>query len=228
MHNENLEPTKYVLSVITEVAYLEIPTRDAICAFQKRVVGGTQMVNVIQRTLINLWRSLCQVGSFVHRNDYTVNWIFRSLALAGFMFLILDRMYDMQATISTTGSDPNNALAYPFALTNNSRYLAISDVKWQCNVVKLISKSGSMIDGALIHSQSPSRIPPGKTANITCSSSMYIDGPHVAGLILISVSYRMLFMTFEVKDVPFRWSGRTSNPQWVRGNFANPHALQQE
>jgi len=175
-----------------------------------------------------LWRAARWVGCLIRRNDYTVNWIFRVLALIGFLLLMLDRQYDMQATISATASDPNNALAYPFAVTNNSRYLAITDVHWECNLVKLVSKGGSTVTDSIVHSQSPAAIPPGKTVNISCSSSIYIEGPHTAGLILISITYKMAFRTFEVKDVPFRWSGLTSNPQWVRGDFASPHPVEHD
>ncbi len=165
-----------------------------------------------------LWRAARGVGGFLRRYDFQVNWVFRVLALLGFVYLVLDRIYETSATISATGADPNDALAYPFALTNNSHLFTIRKLHFECTVVKLISKGGSTIENSTTESTTLLEVLPGKTVNFACSS-YYIEGPHIAGVVQISASYKMALLPFEVKDVPFRWGGKTANPQWVRGDF---------
>jgi hypothetical protein len=131
--------------------------------------------------------------------------------------------------LSATGSDPNDAMAYPFALTNNSHFFTLREISWKCYVVKLISKDGRAdIENTDLNRGSTLDARPGNSINFSCFGKkaltpMWVEGPFAIGEVLISVYYSTSIGKRSVENVRFTWEGETSNPQWIRGDYADDH-----
>jgi hypothetical protein len=154
---------------------------------------------------------------------------FAVLGTVGCIGFFYEQHYATYATVSVTGSDPNDAMAYPFALTNNSHVFTLSEISWRCYIVKMISKNGGTdIENTDLNRGSANEVRPGSSTNFSCFGKkaltpMWIEGPFAVGEILISVYYRTAIGKRSVENVKFTWEGETSNPQWIRGDYADDH-----
>jgi hypothetical protein len=168
-------------------------------------------------------------------------WILRKLAdvfwraatLLSVGYLVYDRIYEADATLAASASDPNFAFEFPFTITNNSHVFAIRDVNWSCQYLRIKWGSDNTIDRSQAINGSANVIGPGKNLNIECSilgpKSHVIRTPdkqHIdEAVIKISLAYRAeLFGIFSLQRHPepttFTWFADASNPQWIKGDFA--------
>jgi hypothetical protein len=65
-------------------------------------------------------------------NERMWTWFFRVLTLVSVSYLVSDRIYEMDATISSPASDPKNAFLFPFSIQNNSHIFRIKNIQWAC------------------------------------------------------------------------------------------------
>jgi hypothetical protein len=69
-----------------------------------------------------------------------VNIFFRLATLVSVGYLVADRIYETNASISSPAPDPRNPLDSPFTITNNSHIFTIRNVEWYCYVHYLNTK----------------------------------------------------------------------------------------
>jgi hypothetical protein len=190
----------------------------------------SRWVSLLRSLLRSLWR----------HHEKIASWTFRFLALPGIAYLVYDRIFEADVTISSVASDPQYAFRYPFTITNNSRIFSIRDVRWSCQAIRLVTTLGARVaDGQTINGTT-SVIPEAQSLNIMCNlwgpgSSMapyprvpVIGGPmpvsFVDARIRIALEYKLdFFGLFSFSRKPsalFTWAADASNPQWVRGEFA--------
>ena len=68
----------------------------------------------------------------------------RLVTLASVAYLVYDRIYESDATLSVSASDPNFAFEFPFTITNNSHVFAIRNVKWSCHILSIKFEKGNV------------------------------------------------------------------------------------
>jgi hypothetical protein len=159
--------------------------------------------------------------------------LFRIATLLSVGYLVYDRVYEADATLSASASDPTFAFAFPFTITNNSHMFVIREVKWACQALKVKFGNNNTIADSQIIRGSTSAIERGQSLNIDCS----IVGPnshffHTDGkvsideaVVKIALSYDAdFFGWFSLHRTPeptiFTWFTDATNPQWIKGNFA--------
>jgi len=162
-------------------------------------------------------------------------WTFRFITLAAFAYLVADRLYETDATISVSASDPNDPLLFPFTITNISHIFSIRDVHWNCGVESIKTPTGTIQNmGFRPREGEETIIKPGQTINIDCDligpSAGFFPGVKTFKEIKLQIaaSYSIeIFGLYSWKrttqPVRFAWFSNASNPQWVRGDFANSY-----
>lgn len=183
-----------------------------------------------------LWRYIVGTAAWVaawawrHRWDFWSG-LFRFATLLSVGYLVYDRIYEADATLSISGSDPAFAFEFPFTITNNSHIFTIRNVKWMCEHLKTKAIGVNASDNKL-RTGTVSSIKPGQALNFDCSvfgpRSNFIRTPRVKideAVIRITLAYDAdLFGWYTLARKPepttFTWWGTSSNPQWVRGDFA--------
>lgn len=172
----------------------------------------------LHKRMRHLWRLLA-VG------------FWRGATLLSVSYLVYDRIYETDATISAPASDPNFPFTFPFSITNNSHVFAIRNVTWTCQYIKLLWGNDNQITDSREIRGSVSEILPGHNLNFDCAAigptSRFIrsDKAHVsAAEIQIAVTYEAsLFGLFGLSRHPsptkFTWFSDAANPQWVKGDF---------
>jgi hypothetical protein len=189
-----------------------------------------------------LWIWLCDrffwVASWLWHHPGKVvvtlwGFFFRVLTLVSVGYLVYDRIYEADATISASASDPKYPFTFPFTITNNSHVFAISRVEWACHALDVKWEVNNEMSNSMLVSGSRSVIPPGQVLNIDCE----VVGPNSAGVrwskdikitsatIEIAVAYESdFFGVFSIRRQPrptrFTWFSEASNPQWIKGEFA--------
>jgi hypothetical protein len=158
-------------------------------------------------------------------------WLWRIPTLLGVVWLVYDRVYEADATLSAPASDPTFAFEFPFAITNNSHIFTIRNVKWTCNHIRTKWANGGGDNNQAV-AGTVTAIEPGGTLNFDCSlvgpNSHVLRMPKVKideAIVRINISYDAdLFGWFRLHRTPssvtFTWWGDASNPQWIRGDFA--------
>jgi hypothetical protein len=159
---------------------------------------------------------------------------FRVATLLSVSYLVYDRIYEADVTISAAASDPNFPFSFPFTITNNSHIFAIKNVTWNCRPIIIKWGNGNVLsEGNMIIRGVTSVIDAGKNLNIDCSiigpnsRFMHTSGPVKidAATLAIEVSYKAdFFSVFSMTRHPtpslFTWFANATNPQWIKGDFA--------
>jgi hypothetical protein len=156
---------------------------------------------------------------------------FRLATLASVSYLVFDRLYETEATITSPASDPKNPFAFPFAITNSSHLFAIHDVRWTCEIESLKVGNVSLQRVGELHG-SGGTIGPGQSINLQCQGASPIshfvrtekEMPVKEAEIRIAVEYksRIFSMGDWVRrpSAKFTWYPMASNPQWIKGEIA--------
>jgi hypothetical protein len=163
-------------------------------------------------------------------HERVMTWLFRIFTLLSVSYLIFDRLYEMDATISATGNDKNDPLQFPFALINNSHIFSIREVNWVCHIDKFKYENNAQIDNVgLMYSDRGliEEIPPGGIFNLKCSSLISGgDAKLQNGKIDISEEYTVdIFGIYNWRRKPrittFTWyvGDTDGHSQWVKGAF---------
>src|SRR5579859_7322674 len=96
-------------------------------------------------------------------------WLFRSLTLLSFCYLIYDRIYETSATVSVSASDPRNPLdMFPFSINNNSHLFEIRDIRWGCQIITARNEYGEILRNMMLSQGTKSVIEKGGNLNISC------------------------------------------------------------
>jgi len=176
--------------------------------------------------LPKIWRGRRRVAQCL----LTVFW--RGTTLLSLAYLVYDRIYETSATISASASDPKSPFTFPFTITNNSHMFSINNVRWNCHAISIAAENNIRFDNTNIIVGSRSTIPPGQVLNIDCnvvgSTSRIIrfnDLHFTEAVLEIDLLYDAnLFGVIPMHRRPpatrFTWIASASNPQWVRGDFA--------
>lgn len=194
------------------------------------------MILVLNLVSVGMWCLGSGAFWIWHHRWKTAKWIailfWRGVTLLSIGYLVYDRVYEADATLSASASDPTFAFAFPFTITNNSHIFVIRNVRWSCQALHIKWGNNNRIENSQIISGSRSEIAAGQPLNIDCS----IVGPNSrfvhtdAGIkvdqatIRIVLEYDADFLFFRLHRTPpptlFTWWGSASNPQWIKGNPA--------
>lgn len=161
------------------------------------------------------------------------SWFFRFLTFLSVSYLVYDRVYEADATIAASASDPAFPFTFPFTITNNSHISAIENVRWDCRYLHVEFGDHNTLNAGQLIQGSTSRIAAGKTLNINCDAvgpkSRFVhmsERPKVASaVLLIELSYTSNFFgLYPLHRHPtptrFTWFADATNPQWIKGDFA--------
>jgi hypothetical protein len=171
----------------------------------------------------------------------TVTNVFRLFTLLSVGYLVYDRIFETDASISVQASDPNDALEFPFSINNNSHLFSISNIHWNVAMIHAKSKIlGSTVNFGRneFDNGTVSMIDPGRNLNlkfdVLSPTSPYIKiqgekGKFTDAELELSLVYDVnLFGLYNWTRHPtptrFSWIGDATNPQWIRGAFAEPPA----
>jgi hypothetical protein len=181
------------------------------------------------RRVRTIWRRLWTITRcFWFDKTQIITWLLRTITVLGFSYLILERMYESNLTVSVVASDPEDPFRYPFSINNNSHLWSVSNIQWYC---LLISIQGPHLDMGrnVLASDSVSNIPAGRKLNISCASSIIQPMPKITSAVIeialshdINIDIWVIHHQWHRYPDPtlFTWAGRASNPQWIRGEFA--------
>jgi hypothetical protein len=167
-------------------------------------------------------------GWFWYDKSLLMTWLFRFLTLTSVFYLVYDRLHETNLTVSVVGSDPNDPFKYPFSIKNSSHIFSMSTIQWKCLLIS-VEGAGLHMGHDVLGFSTVSTIPAGQNLNITCDPSNIFriePKPKITlAVIQILLSYNVdILWLIHWRRVPdpaiFTWAGNTSNPQWVRGNFA--------
>jgi hypothetical protein len=170
------------------------------------------------------WRSL----------DVAANWFFRILTLMSVGYLVFDRLYETSVTVSAPVPNALKAVAFPFAITNNSHLFAVKNVEWQCIAAHLMTDTREPVENTTLVSGSTTEIRPGETINVNCNRPhtprgtgqiIGTTGQLVEGRMVIRVRYNVkIFGVFSWTRYPapteFNLFTDGTPPRWIRGRFA--------
>jgi hypothetical protein len=101
----------------------ELPESKTRRALRMLVQSWDYLASVIKAVIFWIWRLI------------TVNNAFRFLTLMSVGYLVYDRVFETDASVSVQASDPNDAFEFPFSINNNSHLFSISNIHW--NVVMI-------------------------------------------------------------------------------------------
>ena len=202
--------------------------------------------SITRRALRMLVQSLNYIGTGLKAVVFwiwgliTVTNVFRLFTLLSVGYLVYDRVYETDASISVQASDPNDAFEFPFSINNNSHLFSISNIHW--NVI-MIHALGNISGSPLAHfgrnefdNGTVSMIDPGRNLNlkfdILSPTSPYIktqgekwkftDAELELSLVYDVNLFGLYNWTRHPTPTRFTWIGDATNPQWIRGAFAKP------
>jgi len=154
---------------------------------------------------------------------------FRIATLLSVSYLVYDRIYEADATISASASDPRAALMFPFTITNNSHIFVIRDVRWNCKYILLVSGipgfEGARFENTAAINGTRAAIEAGRSFNFDCNLLGPKTSPITTAVLDVGLTYRSdFFGWFSLVRHPsptrFTWVSSASNPQWIKGDFA--------
>ena len=125
-------------------------------------------------------------------------------------------------------SDQNTALDNPISLRNVSNLFTIKHLQWICTILHSSFERNIKISDTKIYSTGYiSMIAPGGILNISCNKStsgpgIKVDNANIIeAAIELSVEYdaEIFWLSFHrhPDPFPFRWVGKISQPQWIKG-----------
>ena len=193
--------------------------------------------NLLLRTLWYFGEAIQKTAAWIlHHRLQATEWLliffWRSLTLLSVSYLVYDRIYETDATVSVAASSPSNPFGAPFAISNNSHVFAIRKVSWMCQLMHAKTSQNLIRDERVVRG-SISMIPAGQILNIDCN----VLGP-TSRFFRIDVKEKIeeaemrIFLAYEAdlfgyfslqrKPLPtkFTWRGDLDNPQWIKGEFA--------
>jgi hypothetical protein len=181
----------------------------------------------LARGLQTGWRLLVGAGHLIRKHDYWVNWAFRLIAALSVGYLLYDRLYETGAVISVSASDPHDPTFYPFTITNQSHLFKLRNVAWECELKWLDVDNKRHMENVGLFQRSHMTIFEGQTVNFDCfksgNISFFGSGKNVNFTdieMAIHVKYSVALRSRE-STMRFRWMGKASNPQWIRGDSAD-------
>jgi hypothetical protein len=180
--------------------------------------------------LLILWavgRSATWVwGHKLRALDWAAVFFWRSVTLLGVIWLVYDRVYETDATLSVSASDPKWAFEFPFVITNASHIFAIRNVRWTCQFMRVIWEENGGFQNLQVAYGSTSIIDAGRVLNINCMKGFNVPNKLALkeGIIRIVLEYDADFFgwySIHRKPFPttFTWFASASNPQWIKGEF---------
>ena len=194
------------------------PSRPARLPYSKRALW------TVGRGAVWLW------GHKLLALDWAAVFFWRCVTLLGVIWLVYDRIYEADATLSAPASDPKFLFEFPFAITNNSHVFTIRNVRWACEPIEIRWPVNMVVNGGQLISGTTAAIGPGQTLNFECAFAglnpqvLRADKVVVEKAALrISLEYDAdFFGLFTLHRRPsatmFTWSADASNPQWIKGN----------
>jgi hypothetical protein len=177
---------------------------------------------LVGRTVFWIWRNKWTAAEWI----WVLFW--RGVTLLGVLWLVYDRVYEADATLTAPVSDPKSALEFPFVITNPSHVFAIRNVRWGCVLGRLEWTGGSGFRDLTLASGTTKSIGPGQVLNIDCLKGVVELGfkPVLTiGELGIALEYDAdFFGLFSLHRTPtptnFVWHASASNPQWIKGEPA--------
>jgi hypothetical protein len=196
----------------------------------------THKVSGAFRALIRRVRAIGH--SIWYDKPLTLAWFFRALTLLSVGYLLFDRLYETDATISLVASDPSDPFKFPFSVNNNSHIFTFENVRWSCILLSVHAEAGSehvnITNSTLLSRGTKISIAPGHNLNVKCDMlsptasflrTRTVQGFHFKDAIIeISAEYEVSILglynwTRNPVATKFTWITDVSNPQWVRGEF---------
>lgn len=163
---------------------------------------------------------------------FFLNGFFRVATLLSVAYLVYDRAFESDATISSLASDPSDPFRLPFTVTNNSHLFYIREIAWQCGVVHIETEHRNTVDSSQAIYGTKEALPPGQTLNIDCNffgpTSRIIRAPPedkvTKASISIQLAYKIdIFGIYQWIRHPralFTYYPGITYSQWIRGAFA--------
>ncbi len=210
------EPTK---DSLTQASQPQIRQTCIILRLPSRILGW------ICTTARWFWTIFCW---FWFDKTQLITWALRVVTVLGFSYLILERIYESNLTVSIVASDPEDPFKYPFSLNNNSHMWSVSTIQWHCALISIEAPPVHMAYN-LLKEGTFLNIPPGQNLNIGCPVSSFMKPPKVTSAVIeIELSYDvnidiwLIHHLWHRQPPPtiFTWAGSASNPQWIRGQIA--------
>jgi hypothetical protein len=162
-----------------------------------------------------------------------VSVFFRIATLLSVSYLVYDRVYEIEATISSPVPNTQHPFVFVFTITNNSHLFRIRHVHWDCITDHLKIDHGHDFNMAQIINGSESEIQPGQSLNINCNTitgagTAIVLPPNAViaeAVMRIKIVYDtdVLWIFTSRRSPPptkFTWFTEGATPQWVKGNFA--------
>jgi hypothetical protein len=162
----------------------------------------------------------------------SVSILFRIATLLSVGYLVFDRIYETEATISSPVLDSGKPFVFPFTITNNSHIFTIRNVQWNCTADRFINVQGGGLTNVSVVGGTTLEILPGQGINVNCNvhgasaffkfnydfkiadAVMEIRVAYDVDILGLYTSHRSLLPT------RFTWFKDAARPQWVRGDFA--------
>lgn len=169
---------------------------------------------------------LLRLKNFVKILKPLVNPFFRILTLISVGYLLFDRLYETNAIVSSSGSDPKDPLSFPFVLSNSSHIFPLKDIKWTCHLISLTVGGNRMSNLNIEISGKTDEILAGGVLNLPCYKAVKVPkAQEITDLKFnIDAEYEAdifgIYFPRKTSPVPFTWVSWASNPQWVKGEFA--------
>src|ERR1700737_1475190 len=114
----------------------EMPSSPAKLQYQNHRKYLWPLIFVLNLASLGMWCLGYGAIWTWHHRWRTAKWIgvlfWRSATLLSVGYLVYDRYYETDATLSVPASDPSFPFTFPFAITNNSHVFAIRNVAWSC------------------------------------------------------------------------------------------------
>jgi hypothetical protein len=160
------------------------------------------------------------------------SWFFRLLAIVSVGYLVYDRIYETESTISSPIPDAIHPFDFIFTITNNSHLFPIRDVQWFCVADHVKTTFNNTFANAALGDATVSGIRPGQNLNSNCNgkgTSVFLkfdpNDEIVEGTVRVKIEYDIKILgvyTSHRSPFPtrFTWITQGAKPQWVRGEFA--------
>jgi hypothetical protein len=161
-----------------------------------------------------------------------LNGFFRLATLLSVAYLVFDRIYETDATISSLASDASDAFKLPFTMKNNSHLFKIQNISWRCGAVHVKTEWQNDVKIGGVLKGTKNILEPGQTLNIDCN----VFGPtsHIANFpaadkvvqatIEIQMDYVVNIFGYEWHRYPktlFTYYDGATYSRWIRGDFAH-------
>jgi hypothetical protein len=208
------------------------------------VRGILRALRQVLLLIVKLWIWLVDgciwAAAWVRRNPSRVlrslwSGFFRIATLISLSYLIYDRLYEIEATISAPLLNAPRPFAFVFTITNNSHLFTIRDVDWTCSVDHMKTTHGNDLTSSGVNIKgSEAKILPGQNLNVHCNGLRnkilaYLFDPEdriTEGTMRVALKYDIdIFGVFTLHPTPppttFTWSTEGETPLWIKGPFAN-------